>query len=268
MDSATSLPSRQRRDEAPLSGSAKQRDRHMRQNVAITLWGTGFIMLLVASVLVHFHTAPWPFELALTKTIQGSHPIPCVSLQQPRSWLEAGLFDVSTLNNPVPSVIGAAIWVGGMLLLRWFRQALFFIAAVASAGGLFLVLTPLVGRPRPSMKEGICVHDIYSYYSFPSGHVTHDVVCYGFLLFLTFTKPVRAWRYRWLLLPLQVFWTLELLTIGYSRVLEGNHWLLDVLGGYFTGALWLFLFIFLYRWTTNLLAQRHAKKQVGTFAQA
>ena len=44
---------------------------------------------------------------------------------------------------------------------------------------------------------------------------------------------------------------LELLTIGYSRVLEGEHWLLDVLGGYLTDVLWLFLFIFLYRWTTD-----------------
>jgi membrane-associated phospholipid phosphatase len=232
-------------------GENKLSGGHPRWIVGIALWVIGVIILGVAAVIVHFHTAPWPVELSFTRSIQGPHPIPCPIPIQPRSWLEAALFDVSILNNPIPSVIGAAIWVGGLLLLRWWRQALFFVVAVASAGGLFLVLTPLVGRPRPGVKYGICIHDIYSYYSFPSGHVTHDVVCYGFLLYLTFTKPVREWRYRWVLIPLQLFFVYDLLTIGYSRVLEGDHWLFDVLGGYLTGILWLLFFIFLYRWTAD-----------------
>jgi membrane-associated phospholipid phosphatase len=231
-----------------------------RRIVEVALWVIGVIILGVACVVVHFHTAPWPIELAFTRSIQGNHPVPCLSTQQPRSWWEAGLFDVSLLNNPIPSVVGAAIWVGGMLLLRLWRQAIVFIVAVASAGGLFLFLTPLVGRPRPGVKYGICVHDIYSYYSFPSGHVTHDVVCYGFLLYVSLTKPVRTWRYRWLLLPLQLFFLYDLLFIGYSRVLEGDHWLFDALGGYLAGVLCLLLFIFLYRWITARLANRHLEK--------
>ncbi len=87
------------------------------------------------------------------------------------------------------------------------------------------------------------------------------MVFYGFLLYLSFTKPVREWRYRWLLLPFQAFATLAILAIGYSRLLEGEHWLTDVLGGYLSGLLWLSLFIFLYRWTTNKLAERRAKQQ-------
>jgi membrane-associated phospholipid phosphatase len=176
--------------------------------------------------------------------------------------MEAGLFDVSQLNNPVPSFIAAAVWLVGMLLLRLFRQALYFVVAVASAGGLFLLLTPLVARPRPTIKAGICVHDIYSAYSFPSGHVIHDVVASGFLLYISFTQPVRSWRYRWLLLPLQVFFALDLLLIGYSRMLEGDHWLFDVLGGYLAGLLWLSLFIFLYRRTAHLLTYTRFKKMV------
>jgi membrane-associated phospholipid phosphatase len=228
----------------------------------IALWLIGAIILGVAAVIVHSHTAPWPVELAFTKYFQGPHPVPCPIPIQPHSWIEAALFDVSILNNPIPSIIGAAIVVGGLLFLRWWRQALFFVAAVASAGGLFLLLTPLVGRPRPNVKNGICVHDVYSYYSFPSGHVTHDVVCYGFLLFLTFTKPAREWRYRWVLIPLQLFFVCDLLFIGYSRVLEGDHWLFDVLGGYLTGALCLLLFIFLYRWVTDQWTQHRHQKMV------
>jgi membrane-associated phospholipid phosphatase len=209
-------------------------------------------------VIVHLHKAPFPFELAFTKDIQGPHPVPCLALQQPRSPLEMALFDVSQLNNPIPSVIGGAIWVVGMLLLRLWRQTLTYLAAVLSVGGLFLLLTPLVGRPRPTIQSGICVHDHYPYFSYPSGHVSHDVVTYGFLLYVTLSEPVRSWRYRWLLIPLQLLFVFDLLTIGYSRVLEGDHWLLDALGGYILGVLWLTLFIVLYRWFVHLWT-RHAQ---------
>ena len=245
-----------------LDGAApeKHTSPRARRVFGIVLWLTGLIILGVAAFLVHNHTNPWPIELAFTKDIQGPHPVPCPIPIQPHSWFQAALFDVSQLNNPIPSVISATIVVGALLLLRWWRQALFFVVAVATAGSLFLILTPLVGRPRPNVKEGICVHDVYSYYSFPSGHVTHDVVCYGFLLYLTFTKPARQWRYRWVLIPFQLFFICDLLFIGFSRVMEGDHWLFDVLGGYLTGALWLLLFIFLYRWATNRWMQYRHKK--------
>ncbi|HEY6541034.1 MAG TPA: phosphatase PAP2 family protein [Ktedonobacteraceae bacterium] len=213
----------------------------------VALWILGVIILVVLGVIVHLHKAPYPFELAATKDIQGPHPVPCLAIQQPHSPLEAALFDVSDLNNPIPSVIGGAIWLVGMLLLRLWRQALTLVVAVLSVGGLFLLLTPLVARPRPTIQSGICVHDHYAYFSFPSGHVSHDVVTYGFLLYVTLAEPVRRWRYRWLFIPFQLLFVFDLLTIGYSRLLEGDHWLLDVTGGYIVGILWLTLFIFLYR---------------------
>jgi len=256
MDPISNAPTKQSYGTAPFENKLPVTHRIF----WIALWVIGAIILGVAAVIVHNHTNPWPVELAFTKDIQGPHPVPCPIPIQPHSLLEAALFDVSILNDPIPSVIGGAIVVGALLLLRWWRQALFFVVAVASAGGLFLLLTPLVGRPRPSVKNGICVHDIYPYYTFPSGHVTHDVVCYGFLLYLTFTKSAREWRYRWVLIPFQLFFICDLLFIGYSRVLEGDHWLFDVLGGYLTGALWLLLFIFLYRWATDRWMQYRHKK--------
>ena len=71
---------------------------------------------------------------------------------------------------------------------------------------------------------------------------------------------MREWRYHWLLLPLQIYAVFDILAIGFSRVLEGDHWFTDVLGGYLEGLLLLFFFIFLYRWTTDWLARRRTEK--------
>ena len=242
----------------------KERSSPGRRIFWVTLWILGAIALAALGFVVHMHKAPLPFELAFTKDIQGPHPVPCLAIQPPRSLLEAAFFDVSQLNNPIPSVIGGVIWVGGMLLLRLWRQAITFLLAVLSVGGLFLVLTPLVGRPRPAISNGICVHDHYAYFSYPSGHVSHDVVTYGFLLYVTLSEPVRRWRHRWLLIPLQLLFVFDLLTIGYSRVLEGDHWFLDAAGGYLLGVLWLTLFIFLYRWAVKHWTRHHPTNQQNT----
>jgi membrane-associated phospholipid phosphatase len=54
------------------------------------------------------------------------------------------------------------------------------------------------------------------------------------------------------------------MVIGYSRILEGDHWLTDVLGGYWEGCLHLFLFIFLYHWLTRYIALRLAQKKAAS----
>lgn len=81
------------------------------------------------------------------------------------------------------------------------------------------------------------------------------------LLYFSFTKPVREWRYRWLLIPLQLYAVFDILAIGVSRIMEEEHWLTDVLGGYLEGVLELYLFIVLFRLVTAWLARRRAKKQ-------
>ena len=127
-----------------------------------------------------------------------------------------------------------------------------------------------MGRPRPDPK----VYHFHLYTplvpfpTYPSGHAEHDVAYYGFLLYLSFTKPVREWRYHWLLLPFQLYAVYDIVAIGYSRVLEGDHWLTDVLGGYLEGTLYLFVFIFLYRLTLTWFERYRAKKITGKAAQA
>jgi membrane-associated phospholipid phosphatase len=190
-------------------------------------------------------------------------------------WLLAVLNFPSTLNDPIPSAVALTVWVVGILLVgyiryrrklpaaSWFQAGIFLALTVMSSAGLNVVLDDIVGRPRPNPRtEHIQLHTpLVPFPTFPSGHTEHDVAYYGFLLYLSLTKPVREWRYHWLLLPLQIYAVFDILAIGYSRIWEGDHWLTDVLSGYLEGAIYLFFFIFLYRWTTDWFAKRRAKKQ-------
>jgi hypothetical protein len=97
-----------------------------------------------------------------------------------------------------------------------------------------------------------------------SGHAGYHsyTIIDQFIASIILSKPVSQWRYRWFLIPLQLFAALNILLVAYSRVYEGSHWLTDALGGYLMGALFLALLIFLYRWTLDRLAKRHDKRLV------
>ena len=127
--------------------------------------------------------------------------------------------------------------------------------------GLNRIFATIAARPRPSSPLMHVFMPEPGIPSFPSGHVENDVVYYGFLLYLSLSKPVSRWRYRWLLIPFQLYAALNILLIGFSRVYEGSHWSTDVLGGYLSGALFLVLLIVLYRWSLDRMTTWYDKRQ-------
>jgi len=149
-----------------------------------------------------------------------------------------------------------------MLVMRWWQQAIFFALTIMIANGIDALLGDFVGRPRPTPNL-IHVTTKLVFNSFPSDHTEHDTVFYGFLLYLSLIKPVRKWKYHWWLLPLQIFAVSAILIIGFSRLYEGEHWITDVLGGYLSGMVWLFLSIFLYRGVTDWRARRKATRDAN-----
>ena len=243
----------------------------VRPGIKVRLWEAiyfviGLIVLITAAFFVHAHPRPYPFDLDFTLAIQTFPSIPVLN----------GVIDfVSSLNDPVPSIIALAVWLVGLVTIgfiahlrgrssvKWFQSAASLILTVAIAGGLNFLINTIVARPRPgSFGEHIIIFMKRPEHSFPSGHTEHDVAYYGFLLYLSFTPPVRQWRYRWVLIPFQIIAAFDILTIGYSRVLEGEHWLTDVLGGYLSGSLWLLMCIVIYRFVTDLIAQRLQERGV------
>jgi undecaprenyl-diphosphatase len=209
----------------------------------------GLLALAAASVLTRSHPGPWPAELAFSRSVQ--------SLSWPGI---AALFNfIGTFNNPTPTGIIVGLLFAGMILLGWYRPAFFFALTVGIGNYVDTLIGNYVGRPRPSPAL-VRVDVPLKYNSFPSGHSCHMMLFYGFLLYLSFTPPVRTWRYRRALIPLQIFAALNIVLMGFSRVYQGEHWLSDILAGYLSGALWLVLFIFLFQRTTNIVKKRRAKR--------
>jgi membrane-associated phospholipid phosphatase len=263
MDSIPDLPGNQSLQSTAQAVYVKRRNALTRQNIAITLWIIGLIALLVASVIVRFHPAPWPFEVQTTTSIQQL---------QLWSWLSAPIVWASIVDNVLPSLISYAVWLVGLSLIGvvawrrgrspipWFVSAIFITLGAGLMAGFNAVIGYLVARPRPTSPPIHVYMPERGIPSFPSGHVENDVVYYGFLLYVSLSKPVSQWRYRWILIPFQLYAALNILFIGYSRVLEGSHWLIDALAGYLTGALCLVLLIILYQWALDKLNKWYTQR--------
>ncbi len=212
------------------------------------LWFLAVIGLIALSFFAHTHPQPLSYELTITRELQSSITTP---------WI-GGLFRFLTaINDPRPDLITMTVVLIIFALFRWFRQGLFLLLAVGISNGVDGSIGAIVGRPRPNPKlVHVDSHVVFN--SFPSGHSCYVLVFYGFLLFLTLTRPVRTWRFYWLAVIFQAWAILNILLIGVARIWEGEHWLIDVLGGYLDGAIWLSLFIFLYLLATRKMQERKA----------
>lgn len=206
------------------------------------------VLLLVLAVIVHLVRGPLLNEPELEVAWQ--------HLVLPHQTLTQVIDLASTINWPNPALIGViAIVVVLLLLRRWIGA--FIAGLVSGLGDASSYLTnQLVQRPRPTGHGLYIQQQINTYYSFPSGHVVHVIGFFGFVLFLTFqTKRLHSW-WLWLVrVPLIAL----IVLVGPSRLLEGEHWPTDVLGGLLLGGFWLVLGIHAYNWLHRQTQLRHRK---------
>jgi undecaprenyl-diphosphatase len=138
-------------------------------------------------------------------------------------WLDWLFVDLSRIGtNGLVFIVAGAV-----LAVLWRRPWFLLLLATAAfaADGLSLVLRQWIGRERPPLvypEPKPLVHLPHSG-AFPSGHASAAFAC----------ATVIAWAAPRLAIPSFVLAAL----IAWSRVYNGVHWPLDVLGGAVLGVL-------------------------------
>lgn len=234
MRSSTEQPSEEAPPDAvtfkPISQSWTRRDTALVAGV----WALIAVALALLSIAAHFN-AEFPGDAGLAILIQKIQFPPLVRF----------INFSSDANWPAPAAYTALAIILVLLLARQVSAAIATVVASFGADLANVVLNGLVARPRP---HNVNIHVVANLglHSFPSGHVTHVVTFFGFLLYLTFRFERDHPRWTPLLWGVRVICLYFLIFIGPSRVLEGEHWPSDVLGSYLLASLMLAIAIALY----------------------
>jgi membrane-associated phospholipid phosphatase len=222
--------------------------------VAAILWLVGVALLALLSVAAHSHPE-FPGDVGLEQAVQRLRDTP----------LDPLISFASAANWPTPAGIIAVAVILALALLRHVRAAICAVVAGFGADLANVTLNGLVARPRPN---NVSIHVVahLGLHSFPSGHVTHVIGFYGFLLYLTYRVERAHPNLRAPLWVVRAICLYFLIAIGPARVLSGEHWPSDVLGSYLLGALVLTVAVALYH--ALAIAWLHLRERQRTRAPA
>ncbi|MEO8907749.1 MAG: phosphatase PAP2 family protein [Microbacteriaceae bacterium] len=175
--------------------------------------GVGALLLVVLLAAVIFYreaNKPFGFEVEwMGELVEARAPvwtIPALVF----NWVGGGISSIVI----VPLTI-----IGGLLIWRRPRAALYFAIAAATSAVLVLIIKNVVGRPRPTE---ILVQPDFG--SFPSGHSANAAL-------IATTLGIIFWR-TWIWVTGSVYTVLMML----SRTYLGAHWISDTIGGMLVGA--------------------------------
>ncbi|MGW0808704.1 phosphatase PAP2 family protein [Nonomuraea sp. NPDC002799] len=122
------------------------------------------------------------------------------------------------------AVIAFAVW----LLRRGGRRLAVWAVTTVTVGGLLgLALKIIVARTRPHLPDPVALAPGDS---FPSGHAVNVTLGAGVVVLLLLPMVSRGWR--------RVIWAVAwflVLSVGYTRIALGVHWVSDVVGGIVLG---------------------------------
>lgn len=146
---------------------------------------------------------------------------------------------------------GFYVAVGLFLFFIWYlitigekRMAFLFSLTFILAEMSSYILKHLINRSRPLTAFGEELSP-----SFPSGHSLTAMIIYGLVVcsFLLLKEKISQ-----KLFYISFFSALIIiLTVGFSRIYLGLHYFTDVLGGYFVGLFWIFVFFSVFKKYSN-----------------
>jgi len=194
------------------------------------------------------------FLLALAVVMLGSLSLLFHALM-PLDWNVAATRAIQTLDLPglhklmlVISGFGNApklVAVAMVALLACNKRGEAIWLAFSGLGGWFasMGLKQLFANPRPT-AELVNVFHQWPNGSFPSGHLVFYITFFGFIFFIARDQMTHGSLLRRGVMLLAVS---LIVSVGFSRVFLGEHWISDLPGSYLLGALWLALSVKLYR---------------------
>lgn len=114
---------------------------------------------------------------------------------------------------------------------HYLRILTLLVSVLGSAMTVYL-LKNIFYRARP-LTEALYLETTYS---FPSGHAAMAMALYGFIFYTIWTHQRHHLKN-----PFIIFLGILIILVGVSRLYLGVHYFSDVLAGYATGLLWLWI---------------------------
>jgi len=190
--------------------------------------------------LVTFYALVAISLIGLTFFVQ-NHPISGFDLymtheiQEQRAWdITFPMKCISTFYDPVITPLSIII-TSLFFFLTYHRREAYFTLAVILPDLCNMLIKILVHRPRPTL-DNARIFLQFTQSSFPSGHVVHYVVFFGFLLAVMLVKKNISLFWR---IFVGAFSAFLILSVSISRIYLGAHWATDVMGGYLFGFIYL-----------------------------
>jgi len=187
-----------------------------------------FYAVIAASIIgltffVQMHSIS-AFDLYMTKEIQALKARDLTILME----------FISIFGNP--GVAPLSILITALIFFRTrYQREGWFTLSVAIPDLFNILIKIAVHRPRPTLADAKVLLK-FTQSGFPSGHVVHYVVFFGFLLVVMFANKKIPSLCR---ISVGILSAFLILTVSISRIYLGAHWATDVLGGYLFGFIYL-----------------------------